>query len=121
MPNRFRATPQEIMEFLRENFAEDRIMPFLWAIGDSAVHQAAEELRGRSSSISFQGYVDHDPEREATAEEWSEAADEIDPAKGGSHYPSKLLCFRHGSVGCVKALPCPGTPECGPAKWRGEP
>jgi hypothetical protein len=118
MPKRFTATPQEILEFLREYFAEDQVLGFLWSVGDAAVHQAAEELRGRSSDISFQGYIDHDPEYEARSEEWSEAADEIDPAEGGGHYPSRMLCFRHGEIGPVKALPCPGTPECGPAKWK---
>lgn len=118
MPSRFKATPQEVMEFLREHFAEDRIVQFLWAIGDSAVHEAAEELRQHSASKSQQAEWDHDPERMAKAEEWTEAADEIDPAKGGGHYPAKLLCFRHGNIGDVQALPCPGTPWCGPAKWK---
>lgn len=116
-PDRMTATPQQIMEFLREHLAEDRILLFLQDVGNAAVHEAAADLHQRSADKSQQAEWDFNHEGIATAEEWSDAADEIDPEKGGGPYPSKLLCYRHGGGKRVRMRPCPGSPRCGPMKW----
>lgn len=82
-PSRFRATPAEIDQFLREHFAEDRIQLYQWAIGDAAAHEAAEEQRVEFGEISAQGRRGG----------WHGVQDFIDTAKGAGHYPSELIDF----------------------------
>lgn len=108
MPGRFTATPQEILEFLRENFAEDRVLHFLWDIGDSAVQEAAESVVKDYASDRRPGVYRH----------VKEAVDAINPGEGGGHWPESLLCYRHGPVDGVQAQPCPGAPECHPGAWK---
>jgi len=95
-PSRFSATPAEVDRFLRLILAEDTYLRYQRAIGNRAVEEAAKDLRVEVAS------------READVE-WIDAADHIDPLKGGGHYPSALLCSRHNGFG-----PCPGAPRCTP-------
>lgn len=116
LPDRLTATPQEIMEFLRKHIAGDRLLAFQQSIGNAAVHQAAGELHGRAIDKNLAAEWDHNPDKQIESEAFTEAAEEIDPAKGAGPYPSKLLCFRHGGDGSAPVRPCPGSPWCNPAR-----
>lgn len=96
LPGRFDATPAEVDRHLRRILAEDTYLRYQQVIGNLAVSEAAKDLRMEHAA------------READAE-WMDAADHIDPAKGGGHYPSQLLCSQHNGFG-----PCPGAPRCTP-------
>jgi len=98
-PSRFSATPAEIDRYLRQNFAEDTYLRYQRVIGNLAVEEAAKDLRMEHAAGVIGGHPG-----------WLGAADHIDPAKGGGHYPSRLLCSRHAGFG-----PCPGAPQCTPA------
>jgi len=95
-PSRFSATPADVDRYLRTILAEDTYLKFQRVIGDIAVEEAAKDLRMQHAA------------READVE-WLDAADHIDPMKGGGHYPSQLLCSQHNGFG-----PCPGAPRCTP-------
>jgi hypothetical protein len=88
-PSRFHATPAQIDEFLRRHFAEDTLLRYQWAIGNAAVHEAAEELRAMANGT-YPSPNTFD-EKYAEGVEW--ATDEIDPLKGGGHWPSALIAF----------------------------
>jgi hypothetical protein len=94
-PSRFSATPADIDRYLRQILAEDTYLAYQRTIGDLAVEEAAKDLRMEHAAGNEVG--------------WLDAADHIDPAKGGGHYPSRLLCSRHNGFG-----PCPGAPSCTP-------
>lgn len=75
-PSRFYATPAQVDAFLREHLSEDVLRAHQWAIGDAAAHDAAEDIR-----------------QALTGGSAAEAADRIDPAKGGGHWPARLVTF----------------------------
>jgi hypothetical protein len=101
--SRFSATPAEIDRYLRQILAEDTYLRYQQTIGNLAVEEAAKDLRieHAGASVGTKEGVRHIA--------WLDAADHIDPAKGGGHYPSRLLCSRHSGFG-----PCPGAPQCTP-------
>jgi hypothetical protein len=43
-PSRFTATPQQILAYLKQEFCLDRVEFFLWAVGDAAVDEAAQDI-----------------------------------------------------------------------------
>jgi hypothetical protein len=88
-PSRFHATPREIDAFLREHFAEDTLLRYQWAIGDAAAHEAAEEIREDSRGALVRSRAGMGPLQNAMLH----AADLIDPAKDGGHFPSVLVDF----------------------------
>lgn len=97
-PDSFRAKPGEILDWLRTQFPEDILQRLYWHIGDVAVTEAMEDVRNmaeRNTPLA-------DPS--AYGGMLSEAVNEMDPAKGGGHYPSGLLCGKHTM--------CPGYPKC---------
>jgi hypothetical protein len=96
LPSRFRATPAQIDKYLRRILAEDTYLRFQQAIGNGAVEEAAKDLRMKHAANN-------------AGADWLDAADHIDPLKGGGHYPSQLRCSRHNGFG-----PCPGAPRCTP-------
>lgn len=89
-PNRFHATPREIDAFLRHHFAEDTLLRYQWAIGDAAAHEAAVEVRALQPDVA-DGHTLRASFIAAWEEGASDAADHIDPAEGGGHYPSELI------------------------------
>lgn len=101
LPSRFHATPVEVDDYLRRILCEDTLLNYQWVIGDKAVEEAAKDVRGAIAVRSL------DPTRRSLSAK--EAADHVDPAKGGGHYPSVLLCGKHDGFG-----PCPGAPRCTP-------
>lgn len=103
-PSRFSATPAEIDRYLRLILAEDTYLRYQRTIGDLAVEEAARDIRMETASLKANGVLEFDKHRPCR-----DAADQIDPAKGGGHYPSRLLCSRHDGFG-----PCPGAPTCTP-------
>lgn len=103
-PSRFSATPAEIDRYLREIFAEDTYLRYQRTIGNLAVEEAARDIRMETAALKANGVLEFDKYRPCR-----DAADQIDPAKGGGHYPSQLLCSRHNGFG-----PCPGAPQCTP-------
>lgn len=54
-PSRFTATPAQILAYLRQEFCEDRLERFLWAVGDAAVDEAAEDATAALSRYSLNG------------------------------------------------------------------
>lgn len=88
-PSRFFATPLEIMRHLREHFAEDAILRLQQAIGDRAVFAAVVDQRIQAATLSVTGA----PLPEYIQRGWRDAADHVDPDKGGGPYPSRLLTF----------------------------
>ena len=98
-PSRFRATPAEIDQFLREHFAEDRIQLYQWAIGDAAAHEAAEEIRADARKRHDRDHSDNRVFRQQGADA---AADLIDPAKNGGHYPSMPVDFTPKDSGLLR-------------------
>lgn len=93
-PSRFTATPAQIDAFLRIHFCEDRIQRYQWAIGDAAAHEAAEEQRAEILKSDIPG----SPATPQYVAGWRDAADLIDTAKGGGHYPAKLIDLRPAAV-----------------------
>jgi hypothetical protein len=91
-PSRFHATPAEIDAFLRFHFAEDTLLRYQWAIGDAAAHEAAVDARALQPEVPA-GHTLRAAFVAAWQEGASDAADLIDPAKGGGHYPSMLVDF----------------------------
>jgi hypothetical protein len=85
-PSRFHATPAEIADFLGRHFAEDVHLNYQRAIGNRAVEEAAKDLRTVAAKLEAEG-------EKTTPREFRDAADEIDPLKGGGHYPSSLIRF----------------------------
>jgi hypothetical protein len=98
-PSRFRATPAQLDAFLREHFAEDTLLRYQWAIGDAAAHQAAEEIRADAQKRYDRDYSDNRVFRQQGADA---AADLIDPAKDGGHYPSVLVDFTPKDSGLLR-------------------
>ena len=87
-PSRFHATPAEVDAYLRTILAEDTLLRYQWAVGDAAAHEAAEEIRAETSRLKGYGVLEPDLFRPCR-----DAADQIDPATGGGHYPSVLVDF----------------------------
>lgn len=104
-PSRFSATPAEIDRYLRRILAADTYLAYQRVIGNLAVKEAAEDLR-----------MDYAARVIGSRPGWVDAADHIDPGKGGGHYPSRLLCSLHDGFG-----PCPGAPTCTPRDADGDP
>lgn len=84
-PNRFTATPVQILAYLRQEFCEDRLERFLWAVGDAAVDEAAEDATARLPRYSLSG------PREAG---YLAATKEI---KENKHYPVRPLPFEEAA------------------------
>jgi hypothetical protein len=95
-PSRFHATPAQIDAFLREHFAEDTLLRHQWAIGDAAAHEAADDITRRADEKFDLG----------VSSKWHDgmhdAADWIDPAKDGGHYPSVLVDFTPKDSGLLR-------------------
>jgi hypothetical protein len=91
-PNRFTATPEQIMGWLRSDeggFAEDVLLRFQQAIGSHAVSEAAHDMRLEADKGAAE---EMSPELH---EAFAKGANFIDPAKGGGPFPSRLIRF-HG-------------------------
>jgi hypothetical protein len=84
--SRFSVTPSEVHAFLAASLAEDVHLRYQQAIGNRAVEEAAKDLRMAAAKLEAEG-------EKTTPREFRHAADEIDPLKGGGHYPSKLIRF----------------------------
>ncbi|MFE6785130.1 hypothetical protein ACFVFF_23025 [Streptomyces sp. NPDC057680] len=110
-PSRFSATPAQVDEYLRRILAEDTLLNYQRAIGNKAVEEAAMDIRMEIATLRVNGVLE--PGKDWAA---SSVADHIDPAKGGGHYPSKLLCSRHNGFGR-----CPGAPWCTPNESQAVP
>jgi hypothetical protein len=95
-PSRFHATPAEIDAFLRQHLAEDTLLRYQQAIGNRAAEEAAKDIRCAIAVRSL------DPTRLALSAK--EAADYIDPVRGGGHWPSALVSF-----GAQRCPTCDGT------------
>ncbi len=80
-PSRFTATSQQIDAWLREHFAEGTLLRYQQAIGNAAVTEAVADQRAQGEELpvgqTLAGLL--------FAAEW------VDPAKGGGHYPSELI------------------------------
>ncbi len=97
--SRFTATPSEIDDHLGHVLAEDTYLRYQQAVGGRAVSEAAKDLRMEVAS------------READPA-WLDAADHVDPLKGGGYFPAELVEFapvaaaraeavdRHTADGC---------------------
>lgn len=107
LPHRFSATPAEVDRFLRTTLAEDTHLDYQRAIGNAAAHEAADDIRQQQGRLKLRGELEADKPWPA-----SDAADWIDPALEGGHFPAVLLCSRHEGVGGFG--PCPGAPRCTP-------
>lgn len=97
-PDYFKAKPEEILDWLRTQFPEDILQRFYWQVGDTAVAEAMADVRTtaeRNTPLA-------DPS--TYGEMLAGAVDEMDPAKGGGHYPSEFMCGKHTK--------CPGYPRC---------
>ena len=82
--SRFSAAPSEIHRFLANRLPEDVHLNYQQAIGNRAVEEAAKDIRMEShTQLAGQTYRNG----------MVFAADEIDPLKGGGHYPSELIRF----------------------------
>ncbi|MET7713739.1 hypothetical protein [Streptomyces sp. NPDC005407] len=103
--SRFSATPAQVDQHLRTILCEDTLLNYQQAIGNKAVEEAAGDIRSETARLKAHGVLE--PEKDWAA---SSAADWIDPALEGGHYPSVLLCGKHDGFG-----PCPGAPRCTPA------
>ena len=104
LPSRFSASPAEVDRFLRSILAEDTYLDFQRAIGNRAVEEAARDIRMETNRLRAHRVLEPDRFRPCR-----DAADQIDPLKGGGPYPSVLLCSEHNGFG-----PCPGAPRCTP-------
>jgi hypothetical protein len=86
-PNRFKATPEEIMDFLREHFAEDQLEPFQWAIVQNGLREGVAEIR---NELNRGGY-------HTLLKQWHDgfhyAVNMLDPddKEYRGHWPSNLL------------------------------
>lgn len=83
--SRFSATPSEIHRFLANRLPEDVHLNYQQAVGNRAVEEAAKDVRCAIAVRSL------DPTRSPLTA--GEAADYIDPIKGGGHFPSALIRF----------------------------
>ena len=103
-PNRFTATPEEILDFLRENFPEDRLLKFQQKIVEGGLREAVNDVRRAVTSKTAR---DPGPV--------SDIMDMVDPdsPEYEGFWPSMLLCGHHDGIG-----PCKGTPWCWSGKWR---
>ncbi|MFD6361359.1 RuvA C-terminal domain-containing protein [Streptomyces roseolus] len=110
-PSRFSATPAEIDQYLRRILAEDTLLNYQRAIGNKAVEEAAVDIRMEIATLRVNGVLKPGKDWAASA-----AADHIDPAKGGGHYPARLLCSQHNGFGR-----CPGAPWCTPSELHDSP
>lgn len=99
-PSRFTATPAEVDAYLRTILAEDTYLRYQQAIGDRAVEEAAKDIRMETASLKAHGVLELDKDWAA-----SDAADHVDPLKGGGPYPSQLLCSRHSGFALCKGYP----------------
>ena len=97
-PDYFTAKPGEILNWLRGEFPEDVLRRLYWHIGDTAVTEAMADVR----STAERNTPLVDPS--TYGEMLSKAVDEMDPAQGGGHYPSELMCGTHTK--------CPVYPWC---------
>lgn len=86
--SRFSATPSEIHQFLANRLPEDVHLNYQRAIGNRAVEEAAKDLRMAAAKLDATLGT-----RTETASTTRNAADQIDPLKGGGHYPSELIRF----------------------------
>ncbi|MFF4548622.1 hypothetical protein ACFY1J_31050 [Streptomyces sp. NPDC001406] len=109
LPSRFDAPPAEVDQHLRRILAEDTYLRYQQCIGGHAVREAAKDLRMEAAEAQAHGHL-------AAATTTVEAANYIDPFKGGGPYPFQLLCSQHNGFG-----PCPGAPACTPREDDGRP
>lgn len=86
--SRFSVTPSEIHRFLANRLAEDVHLNYQQAIGNRAVEEAAKDLRMAAAKLDAAL-----GDRTETASTMRNTADQIDPLKGGGHYPSSLIRF----------------------------
>ena len=86
-PSRFNATPAEVDQFLRFHFAEDTLLRFEQAVGNRVVTEAAKDIRLEAAARNVSPVT---PQR---INGWTDAANHVDPLKGGGHYPSLLIDF----------------------------
>lgn len=86
--SRFSATPSEIHQFLANRLPEDVHLNYQQAIGNRAVEEAAKDLRMTAAKLDATLGT-----RTETASTMRNAANEIDPLKGGGPFPSELIRF----------------------------
>lgn len=86
--SRFSATPSEIHRFLANRLPENVHLNYQQAIGNRAVEEAAKDLRMAAAKLDATLGASTE-----TASTMRRTADQIDPLKGGGHYPSSLIRF----------------------------
>lgn len=84
--SRFSVTPSEVHRFLANRLAEDVHLNYQRAIGNRAVEEAAKDLRMAAAKLDATLGASTE-----TASTMRRNADEIDPLKGGGHYPANLI------------------------------
>ncbi|GAA1887559.1 hypothetical protein GCM10009837_06580 [Streptomyces durmitorensis] len=84
--SRFSVIPSEVHRFLSTRLAEDVHLRYQQAVGGRAVEEAAKDLRMAAASLEVHS-------EQVTPLEYRNAADEIDPLKGGGPFPSTLIRF----------------------------
>jgi len=113
-PNRFTATPEEILDFLRENFPEDRLLKFQQRIVEGGLREAVGDL---TAATDRKAAKKPGPVSDALKEIVGGVLGMLDPdsPEYEGYWPSKLLCGHHDGIG-----PCKGAPWCWSAKWNDE-
>jgi hypothetical protein len=90
--SRFSVTPAEVHRFLAARLAEDVHLRYQQAVGNRAVEEAAKDLRMAAAKLDATLGTQTE-----TASTMRNAANQVDPLKGGGHYPSQLI--RVGETG----------------------
>jgi hypothetical protein len=86
--SRFSVTPAEVHRFLSTRLAEDVHLRYQQAVGGRAATEAAKDIRMTAAKLDATLGTQTE-----TASTMRNAADGIDPLKGGGPFPSELIRF----------------------------
>lgn len=97
-PSHFTAQPDEVLDWLRQEFSSDVLLRFLQLVAHRGIEEACDDIMrdlDRRVGIS-----------DDFAAGMRYARELIDPRNSGGNYPSQIMCGEHAR--------CPDVPRCSP-------